>query len=76
MEGGKLLLQPRRSPMWNEMGNMSEERAQRERDSKSERERVSKSQKINDREREIETRREGSNREQGSDDRLFLRSIL
>ena len=39
MEGGKLLLQPRRSPMRNETGNMSEERAQRERDSKSERER-------------------------------------
>ena len=39
MEGGKLLLQPRRSPMRNETGSMSEERAQRERDSKSERER-------------------------------------
>ena len=32
MEGGKLLLQPRRSPMRNETGNMSEERAQRERE--------------------------------------------
>ena len=39
MEGGKLLLQPRRSPMRNETGNMSEERAQRERDGKSERDR-------------------------------------
>ena len=32
MEGGKSLLQPRRSPMWNEMGSMSEERAQIERE--------------------------------------------
>ena len=54
MEGGKLLLQPRRSPMWNEMGNMSEERAQIERERARVRERERK--RVTERYRHVEKR--------------------